>query len=183
MPIREFNNDLQDLFGWVQDIGVIGVFGWRLPRDLQGRRDEDWVGRLNVDTKGLVKGWDSSLWAFHIQSHTVTARFGQAGGIGDRVNMAKWSEIFIRVWEGFCPGKCEEGPTGLQGQHLESIGTGAGVELCCIYKPDEHTDLRINSFLDEGCDGIIDVGVLYVWCNKQHGAFHPRLLGLSYGRI
>src|SRR5215207_435827 len=55
MPIREFNDDLNELLCGSHGFGIIWIIFRRLPRDLQGWREKDRVRWLDIHTESFIE--------------------------------------------------------------------------------------------------------------------------------
>ena len=97
MLIGKFDNDRKDYLIGNKNIGVIRVVCRGLARDLQRRRDEDRVGRLNIHAEGLIGRGDVALRRVHVDAERMIAGRGKRGGIRQRVDMAKRRKIDVGV--------------------------------------------------------------------------------------
>ncbi len=74
VPIGELDDDLDDLLGWCQCLGVVGIVLRGLARDLQRRHDEDRVWRLDVHAEGFVQRRNRPVGCLDVETKRVVAR-------------------------------------------------------------------------------------------------------------
>ncbi len=137
MAVGEFNDNVDALLRGFEDIGVVGIVFRGLACDLQRRRNEDRVGRLDIHIERFIEGGDLSLRRLHVDAKRMIARTDQRGGIGQRIDVAQRLEIYIEIGQRFDPRKRGERSVRLQGERFEGVRAGGDKVAFRAHKPDE----------------------------------------------
>ena len=88
MTIRKFDDDLDHLFSWRQLHHAVCLHIQTLADDLFRRRNQDWVGGLDIQVEGNGCGRDCLTIQANLYHQCVATRGFDRGGIGQRIGMA-----------------------------------------------------------------------------------------------
>src|SRR5688572_25391281 len=183
IPIREFNNDLNELLCGSHGFGIIWIICRWLTRDLQRWREKDRVRWLDIHTKSFIERGDHSLCSINIQSKRMVPRRVKCGSISKVVNMTERGKKQVEIRERFNSRKREERSAGLLRKSFESVAAGSHRIFRRIYQPDEDAYFRIDGALEQWSDTGFNIGILHVRRDKQYCTLHARLRGWRCHRV